>query len=99
MVDVHFNTACGVVTAKGEPGDSIMHVAVRRELPSVEGECGGELSCGTCHVYADDGLGFRPRSEEEDELLELVDDRADNSRFSCQLILREGMTDIEVTIP
>ncbi|SEB64139.1 ferredoxin, 2Fe-2S [Rhodococcus koreensis] len=98
MVNVRFKVNGEVVAAKGEPGDSIMQVAVRQQLPSIEGECGGELSCATCHVYADT-QGFRPLSEEEGELLELVEERADNSRLSCQLILREEMTDIEVTIP
>jgi 2Fe-2S ferredoxin len=99
MVNVHFNTGGNVVTAKGEPGDSIMQIAVQQQMSSIEGECGGELSCATCHVYADEAQGFRPRSEEEDDLLELVEERAANSRLSCQLLLREGMTDIEVTIP
>ncbi|MFV9431623.1 2Fe-2S iron-sulfur cluster-binding protein [Rhodococcus aetherivorans] len=98
MVNVRFNVNGDIVTAKGEPGDNIMQVAVRQQLPRIEGECGGELSCATCHVYAD-AQGFRPLSEEESELLELVDERADNSRLSCQLVLREDMTDIEVIIP
>lgn len=99
MVNVHFHTGDGVIKTKGEPGDSLMQLAVRQQMPAIEGECGGELSCATCHVYADESQGFRARSVEEDELLELVEDRADNSRLSCQLVLREGMTDIEVTIP
>lgn len=61
MVNVRFKVNGEVVAAKGEPGDSIMQVAVRQQLPSIEGECGGELSCATCHVYADTQASARSR--------------------------------------
>lgn len=87
------------VAVDGEPGDTLMQLAVKQQISRIEGECGGELSCATCHLYVDGSQGFRPASQEEDELLELADDRTDESRLSCQLVLREGMTEIEVTVP
>lgn len=98
MITVNFTVAGDVVETKGQPGESIMQVALQNRLPDIDGECGGEMSCATCHVYAEP-QGFTPRSDEEDELLELVDDREDNSRLSCQLVLREGMGPVEIALP
>lgn len=56
----------------------------------VDGICGGELSCGTCHVYVADTWIDRlpPRSADEQAMLEaigeLVELRA-GSRLSCQI--------------
>jgi 2Fe-2S ferredoxin len=99
VVKVFFRIDGEVEVVSAEPGESVMQVATRKGIPRVIGECGGEMSCATCHVWNDDPQGFRPPSIEEDELLELADDRADNSRLSCQLLLAEGMTEVRVTVP
>ena len=41
------------VTAEVSEGTSMMHAAVENNIPNVVGECGGNLSCATCHVYVD----------------------------------------------
>ena len=99
MVKVFFRVDGEVEAVPAHPGESVMQVATRKAIPRVVGECGGEMSCATCHVWNEDPQGFRPLSEEEDELLELVDDRSDDSRLSCQLVLVEGMTEVTVTVP
>ncbi|WP_072801624.1 2Fe-2S iron-sulfur cluster-binding protein [Rhodococcoides yunnanense] len=99
MVKVLFRVDDQVVTVEGAPGDSIMQVATQHQLPRIDGECGGELSCATCHVYLEEPQGFSPASEEEEDLLELAEDRTDASRLGCQLTLRDTMTEIEVTVP
>ncbi|MGJ3562223.1 2Fe-2S iron-sulfur cluster-binding protein [Streptomyces sp. INA 01156] len=52
-------------------GDSVMETAVRNGVPGIVAECGGSLSCATCHVYVDqDALDSLPPMEEmEDEML------------------------------
>ena len=53
-----------VTTIDGRPGDSVMETAVRNGVPGIVGECGGSLSCATCHVFvAPETLdaGRRPR--------------------------------------
>ena len=35
----------------GHIGESLMEVAKRHNLPSIEATCGGELECATCHAY------------------------------------------------
>lgn len=75
-----------------------MIVATRAGVPGIIGECGGEMSCATCHVYIDTDQ-FPPPSLDETDLLELVDERADNSRLSCQLELTEATEDLVIQVP
>ena len=82
-------------------GDSVMATAVRNGLTGIIGQCGGALSCATCHVFLDEGeLHLYPEMDEmEDEMLDCAAvDRETNSRLSCQLELREGV-DLHVTVP
>lgn len=68
-------------------GTSVMRAAVQYDVPGIEGECGGEMSCGTCHVYVGDELGSVTRAASNDELdiLESFDNRTDRSRLGCQV--------------
>ena len=34
-------------------GVSVMQGAVSNGVPGIDGDCGGECACGTCHVYVD----------------------------------------------
>lgn len=82
-------------------GDSVMETAVRNGVPGIVAECGGSLSCATCHVYVDQSEldALPPMEEMEDEMLwGAAEDRQDNSRLSCQLPVTEGC-DLHVTTP
>lgn len=82
-------------------GDSVMETAVRNGVPGIVAECGGSLSCATCHVYvAEDQLDqLAPMEEMEDEMLYgTTEDREDNSRLSCQITLQTNQT-LDVTTP
>ncbi|WP_338889147.1 2Fe-2S iron-sulfur cluster-binding protein [Rhodococcus sovatensis] len=86
---------------EGTDGESVMTTAVKNGVRGIVGQCGGALSCATCHVFlAEDELdNFSAPSEDEDDMLDCAaTDREPNSRLSCQLLLREG-SDIHVTIP
>lgn len=90
----------GTRTVEGSPGDSVMQVAVRNGVPGILAQCGGTLSCATCHVFVDpQDLGeFAGVSEFEDEMLDTTAcDREDNSRLSCQLVLSE-LQDVRVRV-
>lgn len=82
-------------------GDTVMATAVRNGLTGIIGQCGGSLSCATCHVFLDEGeLPLYPEMDEmEDEMLDCAAvERKTNSRLSCQLELRDGL-DLHVTVP
>ena len=72
MPTVHFTDAEGTVRdVQGNPGDSVMETAVRNGVPGIVAECGGSLSCATCHVFVrEDCLSQLPPMEDmEDEML------------------------------
>lgn len=99
---VEYTAADGsVTTITGRPGDSIMETAVRNGVPGIVGECGGSLSCATCHVFvADDTLDLvGGPGDLEDEMLDgTAVDREENSRLSCQIKLLGGC-EYHVTTP
>lgn len=80
-------------------GWRVMEVIRDWGLPIVA-ECGGACSCATCHVYVDEEWldKLPPRSEEEEEKLDEAFDVRDNSRLSCQILMRDGLDGMHVTI-
>jgi 2Fe-2S ferredoxin len=66
----------------------------------IKAECGGALSCATCHVYIDpdwlDLVGL-PGDEEED-MLDSVGDVRPNSRLSCQILMSEALDGLTMTL-
>lgn len=83
----------------GQVGSSVMQVAVQADIPGIVGECGGDMSCATCHVYCEDQSGFKRSSPDEEDLLELADDLRDSSRLSCQLKLTADTANVIVEVP
>lgn len=102
MPTVHFTDSEGTTRdIDAKVGDSVMETAVRNGVPGIVAECGGSLSCATCHVFVreDDLEQLPPMEDMEDEMLYgTAVDREENSRLSCQLKLREGQ-DLHVTTP
>ena len=82
-------------------GSSVMQVAVDNAIPSIVGECGGTLSCGTCHCYIDEARAseLEPMSDHEQELIEGVLDIKTNSRLSCQLIVTDTINGMMFHLP
>ncbi|NDZ17734.1 2Fe-2S iron-sulfur cluster-binding protein [Variovorax sp. WS11] len=83
----------------GDEGDTVMHV-IRSAVDEVEALCGGCCSCATCHVYVHPGFEeqLSPVSAGENELLDSSDHRRLNSRLSCQLVLRENLDGLTVSV-
>jgi 2Fe-2S ferredoxin len=90
-----------VTTIDGRPGDSVMETAVRNGVPGIVGECGGSLSCATCHVFvAPETLQLvGGPGDLEDEMLDgTAVDRLPTSRLSCQIRVTDGM-DLHAALP
>jgi 2Fe-2S ferredoxin len=102
MPKIFFVQSDGIERAvEGQAGDSVMTTAVRQGVPGIVGECGGTLSCATCHVFVEeeDLAGYPAMSDDENEMLDCAaTERGANSRLSCQLVLADGV-DIHVRIP
>ena len=102
MPDVTMLAANGqeyTFTAPG--GVSLMKAAVSNDVPGIVGECGGEMTCATCHVHVTEGwnAALSGRSDEEEELLEMVDDFKSCSRLSCQIKLTDELNGLTVVVP
>lgn len=102
MAKITYTDSTGFArTVEANAGDSVMETAVRNGVPGIVAECGGSLSCATCHVYVDDrDFGSLPAMEDmEDEMLYgAACDRTDASRLSCQIRVTDDM-DLHVTTP
>ena len=103
MPKIRFTSATGDVhVVDASPGDSVMQAAVRNGVPGIVGECGGVLSCATCHVFVDERDLDRlpPMGELEDEMLDgAAEDRRPCSRLSCQIPVTDELGDVHVTTP
>ena len=85
-----------------KPGQSLMEAAVAHNIPGVIGECGGSLSCATCHVVVDPAWAARTGTPSafEDDMLDVTDaDRQPTSRLSCQIRMTEALDGLILHIP
>jgi 2Fe-2S ferredoxin len=83
-------------------GLSVMLGAVQNNVRGIEAECGGCLSCATCHVYVDqaDICRLPPvKAAEEEMLTEVAAERRSTSRLSCQLVMTAALDGLTVHIP
>lgn len=83
-------------------GETVMSAAVRNGVPGIIGECGGNASCATCHVWVRDDFADRVGGpgDLEDDLLDLgVEDRRATSRLGCQIELTGELDGLVVEVP
>jgi ferredoxin, 2Fe-2S len=90
------------VTADVKEGLSLMEAAVANNIPNVIGECGGNLSCATCHVYvAEEWVAATGTAGDfEDPMLDVAEaERKATSRLSCQLKMSPALDGIVLIVP
>jgi ferredoxin, 2Fe-2S len=83
-------------------GASLMEAAVRNNVKGIDAECGGCLSCATCHVYVDPGWFAKlpaPGDDELDMLGFVAAERRPTSRLSCQIEVTEALDGLVVHVP
>jgi ferredoxin, 2Fe-2S len=83
-------------------GESVMAAAVKSGVPGIVGECGGNASCATCHVWVREEfvpLVGAPNDMEEDLLDMAVSERRDGSRLSCQIPVTGALDGLTVDVP
>jgi 2Fe-2S ferredoxin len=83
-------------------GESIMTAAVKNGVPGILGECGGNASCATCHVWVREEFlpVVGPPGDVEDDLLDLgVSDRRPTSRLACQVTVTQALDGVTVDVP
>lgn len=85
---------------QGKLGESLLDIAHEHDI-DIEGACGGELACSTCHcVFTSDVFEKLPAiSEEEEDMLDLAWGLTDTSRLGCQIKATAELEGMVVTIP
>jgi 2Fe-2S ferredoxin len=91
----------GERAVEAREGESLMQVAVQAGIDAIEGECGGEMSCATCHVWIGDECATKLKRASQDELdlLEADDNFSDESRLGCQIKFSSDLDGIIAKIP
>lgn len=89
-------------TIQGQPGHSLMKAAVDAGISGIAADCGGTLTCATCHVYVDPAWAERlpaPVSDETDMLDFAAAPVQSASRLSCQIVLTPELDGLVVNLP
>ncbi len=96
------NSAGEVQTLQAQVGRSLMQAAVAAGVQDIAADCGGSLSCATCHVFVDAAWSARlpPPSTDEEAMLDMTGvPRQPHSRLSCQIALVPALHGMRVHLP
>ena len=103
MIALHIIAADGSTrTIHSKPGRSLMAAATGANIDGLPADCGGSLTCATCHVMVAPEWAERlPKAspDEEGMLGITVSRREANSRLSCQIELRAELDGLVVHLP
>lgn len=85
---------------EAEIGMNLLDVAHANDI-ELEGACGGELACATCHlIFEEEVYGSLPEKvDEEDDMLDLAFELTDTSRLGCQIPASQILAGTKVKIP
>ena len=78
-----------------------MDAALDNQVPGIKAQCGGAITCSTCHCYVDEAWIGRITAPSDDEtiMLEYVWQPRKNSRLSCQVVIEEALDGIVIHLP
>ena len=104
MIKIHLlrPDAAGTVTLECQPSGSLMQAAVAANVAGIEADCGGMLTCATCHVYVREPFASQlpPPQDDETSMLEFTAaERRPNSRLSCQIKVRDELDGLIMRVP
>ena len=83
-------------------GRNLMRCATDAGVAEIAADCGGTLSCATCHVYVapEWASKLRPPTHEEESMLEMTAaERRPTSRLSCQIDVDAELDGLIVELP
>ena len=102
MSQVHFISFDGVRRSiESAVGENLMRAATDNGVPGIDGDCGGQCACATCHVFVSAPWAERlPLMQtKEHEILDFTNERRETSRLACQIIMTPELDGIEVHMP
>ncbi|MFN0186594.1 MAG: 2Fe-2S iron-sulfur cluster-binding protein [Aquabacterium sp.] len=82
-------------------GTTLMRAAVDNNVAGIDGDCGGQCACATCHVFVDPAWTerFGARGSNEEDMLNFAAEVRDNSRLACQITLTDAHDGLVVNLP
>jgi ferredoxin, 2Fe-2S len=82
-------------------GTTLMRAAVDNAVPGIDGDCGGQCACATCHVFIGPEwqAAVGARTEVEEEMLNFAAGTLPNSRLACQITLTSALDGLTVRMP
>ena len=102
-IAIHITDHQGAVTSvDGKIGKTLMEVATAKNINGIAADCGGLLSCATCHVFVQEPFASQLGAPDAEELAMLAFTavpRQPHSRLSCQITLSAEMNGLAVTLP
>ena len=102
-ISVHFIDHSGVTTSiEARIGNSLMEAATSENVAGIAADCGGLMTCATCHVYVNEPFASQLGAPQADEVAMLAFTAAPqqpNSRLSCQITLSTSLNGLTVKLP
>ena len=88
-------------TIEVEIGLTVMEGAIQNNVTGIDADCGGGMSCATCHVYVkEEWLNKLEKIEDaEQDMLDMAFEPKKNSRLICQIIVKEELDGLVVNTP
>lgn len=82
-------------------GQTLMQAAVFNNVPGIVADCGGNTSCGTCHVFIGEPWAAQlpPKSTPERIMLGSIAREAPTSRLSCCIMVTEALGGLVAALP
>lgn len=104
MATLHFLSPTGAVpiSLQAKDGQSVMEAAVAAGIDAIAADCGGLLTCATCHVYVPPDWAAKlppPGADELGMLAFTAAPRRENSRLSCQIVMSPALDGLTVELP
>jgi 2Fe-2S ferredoxin len=86
---------------EAQEGQSVMQAAMDNLVPGIVAECGGFVSCATCHGYVDEDWLKKvpPPDVAEQGMLTCAYHVRPNSRLTCQLKVTPALDGLVVRLP
>ncbi|WP_343525653.1 2Fe-2S iron-sulfur cluster-binding protein [Sphingomonas sp.] len=101
MIALTFITRDGdAVRTEAASGETLLQAGQRAGQP-MEGTCGGQMACATCHVLIDPAFLDRlmPPLAEEEDMLDLVPEATRSSRLACQVRVTSELDGLTARLP
>jgi 2Fe-2S ferredoxin len=102
MVRIAFIEPGGILKeVQATEGETVMQAAQSNGISGIVAECGGCLSCATCHAYIpEDWLAkMPPPTADETVMVECAVGARPNSRLSCQIRITQELDGLVVEVP